>query len=56
VPAALLDDIYYDALCAIRKNRVEKARVVSIHNLDNWYAFLRFHVIYRYGLTKGLLY
>jgi hypothetical protein len=56
VPAALLDDIYYDALCAIRKNRVEKARVISAHNLDVWYAFLRYHVIYRYGLTKGLLY
>lgn len=56
IPAGLLDDIYYDALCAMRKDKVEKSRVVSAHNLDNWYAFLRSFVIYRYGLAKGLLY
>jgi hypothetical protein len=56
IPVRLLDDIYYDALCAMRIVKVEKARITSIHNLDTWYVFLRTFVIYRYGLTKGLLY
>jgi hypothetical protein len=35
VPSALLDDMYYEALCLMRSNKVAKAKVTSAYNLDN---------------------
>ena len=56
IPSALLDDIFYDSLCEMRRIKVEKIRKVTAHNLDTWSQYLWDLCVYRYGLTKGLLY